>query len=179
MKKTLIYTLIITTMLTLSCSMLQSSTPAPRSFSLHPWPDESQKSLTELTITVPPSWEMKQVDKNSVSFKPPEMHKAEVYAFLTINLVSCLEKAPRACLEYLIKRQFDGYDPSQVTRVNLSPHQVWVESEDLSKGLIKTGRFFVVDEKTGRLASANLTLRDDTLKYFEAYKKASQTLTFD
>ena len=68
---------------------------------------------------------------------------------------------------------------SRVVRENLSPSKAWVVSEDHSKGLIKTGRFFVVNEKTGRIATASFILKDDTLPYFEAYQSACKTLAFD
>ena len=171
--------LIIASILTTSCSKSQSSAPVTRSFSLQPWQDDSPDSLTGLSMEVPENWKMNQDGKDSVSFKPPGIHKAKVLAFISINLASCLDKNAAACLEYTIERQFRGLDSSRVVRENLSANQVWVVSEDHSKGLIKTGRFFVVNEKTGRIATASFILKDDTLPYFAAYQVACKTLAFD
>jgi hypothetical protein len=179
MKRTFLFMLIIASILTPSCSKSQSSAPVTRSFSLQPWQDDSRDSLTGLSMEVPENWKMNQDDKTLISFRPPGIHEAKVLAFVSINLASCLNKNAAACLEYTIERQFRGLDPSRVVRENLSPSRVWVVSEDHSKGLIKTGRFFVVNEKTGRIATASFILKDDTLPYFEAYQSACKTLAFD
>ncbi len=169
-----------------SCDMLFGPSEESRSFSLLPFPANDTDATSGVSLTVSTSWDMAK-DSTSVSFRPSDLHENEPFGDLAIMVFRCDEpnKDEAACIKRWATHHFSEDDPS-LTRETLPTGGQWVVSHGISgKGDAQKSdkdrldaRLYVFDPASGRLANAYFKLGPDTLKYHDAYKKASETLRF-
>ncbi len=169
-----------------SCDMLFGPSEESRSLSLMPFLANETDATSGLTLTVSTSWDMAK-DSTNVSFRPSDLHKNEPVGDLAIMVFRCEEpnKDEAACIKRWATHHFSE-DDSSLTRETLPTGGQWVVSHGVGEkgGKQKSdkdhldARLYVFDPASGRLANAHFKLNPDTLKYHDAYKKASETLTF-